>query len=200
VPATCDRRQLGPRLRDVRQQMAGALCRRTNPANGFHTPHFSQGKTSPVNDAAAHQIRRCSTATGSFTIAPTEKPAVIFRSKGRFNMSAGATAIRRLRRILFKAGSDSPENLLAYADFDGTLLGENRRHCPRQRSCHPRRSKPGSPHARDWSAGDPAWKDGKGKGLIGALTICREGLQRLFFPHHTRRWRRRRCLAVRSRE
>ncbi|MCA9263520.1 MAG: hypothetical protein KDA60_06705, partial [Planctomycetales bacterium] len=57
-----------------------------------------------------------------------------------------------------KAGPDAPETLLAYADFDDTLA--TKQAAP---------LKTWSPHVQDWQPGDPAWKDGKGKGLIGAL-------------------------------
>jgi len=49
--------------------------------------------------------------------------------------------------------------LLAYADFDGTVSGKRKNV----------RLKTWSPHVRDWRDGDPVWKDGKGKGLIGAV-------------------------------
>ena len=61
-------------------------------------------------------------------------------------------------QYFIKAGPDSPESLLGYADFDGTVA-----------------MKPNVPlktyavHSQDWKTGDPTWKDGKGKGLIGAL-------------------------------
>jgi hypothetical protein len=70
-----------------------------------------------------------------------------------------------------KVGSDSPENIFAYEDFDDTpnytwegRLGGGFR-------------KTWKPHIRDWKSGDPTWKDGKGKGLIGALNyLAAEGL------------------------
>ena len=51
-----------------------------------------------------------------------------------------------------KGGADSPENFLAYADFDDTT--------PTHKY---------APHAGDWRFGDPTWKEGKGKNIIGAL-------------------------------
>jgi hypothetical protein len=60
-------------------------------------------------------------------------------------------------------GSQSPENLLAYADFDDTI----------DHGGPPNRLRDGlhryQPHIGDWRPGDPTWKGGKGKGLIGAL-------------------------------
>jgi CubicO group peptidase (beta-lactamase class C family) len=51
-----------------------------------------------------------------------------------------------------KAGVDSPENVLAFEDFDATP--------PTHKF---------APHLNDWKDGDPAWRGGKGKALIGAL-------------------------------
>ena len=66
--------------------------------------------------------------------------------------------------FFIKTGAGSPENLLAYADFDGTYdvggtpypaLGEDQLH-------------EFAPHVKDWETGDPTWgAQGKGKGLIG---------------------------------
>ncbi len=62
-------------------------------------------------------------------------------------------------QYFLKVGADAPETLLAYADFDDTVAG-NPRKAP---------LKTWAAHVKDWSAGDPTWKDGKGKGLIGAV-------------------------------
>ncbi|GAB5518901.1 MAG: hypothetical protein RhofKO_11520 [Rhodothermales bacterium] len=56
-------------------------------------------------------------------------------------------------------GTNSPENLLAYADFDGTYQGNPDKNY----------IKTWAPHVQDWQPGDPSWQGGKGKGLIGAL-------------------------------
>lgn len=62
------------------------------------------------------------------------------------------------KRYFLKAGADAPETLLAYADFDGTTVSTKK--VP---------LKTYQPHLQDWKEGDPTWKNGKGKGLIGAL-------------------------------
>ena len=49
--------------------------------------------------------------------------------------------------------------MLGYADFDNTIAGKPDK-VP---------LKTWQPHVRDWKAGDPTWKDAKGKGLIGAI-------------------------------
>ena len=67
--------------------------------------------------------------------------------------------------VWLKTGAGSPENVFAYEGFDGTrdlggtvfpALGENQLHAF-------------APHAGDWRAGDPDWRDGEGRALIGAF-------------------------------
>jgi hypothetical protein len=96
---------------------------------------------------------------GEFVVATSDKVGRDFRGKGRLEYVGG----RYLRfagsgDLFLKAGADAPETLLAYVDFDGTLAGK--KNVP---------LKTWSPHVRDWRPGDPAWRGGRGKGLIGAL-------------------------------
>jgi hypothetical protein len=77
-----------------------------------------------------------------------------------------------------KGGADSPENLLGYIDFDDTvdhggsandLIDGLHRY---------------QPHidAGDWQTGDPSWRSGKGKGLIGALNyLASRGMNSVYF-------------------
>ena len=74
-------------------------------------------------------------------------------SKKRYLQFAGS------ERYFLKVGADAPETLLAYADFDNTIAGRP--------SFAP--LKTWSAHVQDWQPGDPTWKDGRGKGLIGAI-------------------------------
>jgi hypothetical protein len=68
-----------------------------------------------------------------------------------------------------KGGADSPENLLAYADFDDTFDTNGQ-------------AKTWSAHVQDWNPGDPTWQGGKGKGLIGALNyLASEGMNAFSF-------------------
>ncbi|HYE05913.1 MAG TPA: malectin domain-containing carbohydrate-binding protein [Planctomycetota bacterium] len=96
--------------------------------------------------------------TGTFTIAESDKSGRDFRAKGRLQY-VGARYLRHKGngQWFVKAGADSPENMLGYADFDGTYDQGGGA------------LKSWSPHVGDWRAGDPTWKGGKGKGLIGAL-------------------------------
>jgi hypothetical protein len=93
---------------------------------------------------------------GSFEVLESDKSGRDLRGKGRLAY-AGRHHLRFANGEHFlKAGADSPENLLAYDDFDGTPDNGGYR-------------KSWSLHVGDWREGDPTWQGGKGKGLIGAL-------------------------------
>jgi hypothetical protein len=96
---------------------------------------------------------------GTFTILPTDKVTPDFRGKGRLAyVGKHHLQFAGSKEYFLKAGADAPETLLAYADFDNTEA--------------PKKNVPlktWAPHVRDWQEGDPFWKGGKGKGLVGAL-------------------------------
>lgn len=105
---------------------------------------------------------------GAFTIAESNKTGRDFRGKGVLRY-VGERYLRFDNGDYFvKAGADSPENLLAYSDFDNTvsLLArdqEREGEAPTSPLHHY------TPHVGDWNSGDPVWHGEKGKGLIGAL-------------------------------
>lgn len=94
---------------------------------------------------------------GRLEVGGTDKPAHDLRAKGRLRDVGGRYfEFAEKNEVYLKNGVDSPENLLAYADFDNTK--------PTHKY---------EPHAGDWREGDPTWKGGKGKALIGALNYLR---------------------------
>ncbi|MFN0074952.1 MAG: DUF5060 domain-containing protein [Prosthecobacter sp.] len=120
---------------------------------------FNKGKHAAI-EGGGQPLPPFNGATGSFTITETDKNARDFRAQGRlqyvgkhFLQFAGS------KQYFLKAGPDAPETLLGYADFDNTLAGKPAK-VP---------LKTWEPHVGDWKPGDPTWRDGKGKGLIGAL-------------------------------
>jgi hypothetical protein len=93
-------------------------------------------------------------------VARSEKRGRDFRAQGRLQyVGKHHLQFAGSKEYFLKAGPDAPETLLAYVDFDGTAA-----HKPDKAPL-----KTWEPHVRDWKAGDPTWRDGKGKGLIGAL-------------------------------
>jgi len=118
---------------------------------------------------------------GTFSVASTDK-------KGRDHRGKGLLQYVGKRYLLFaetgeyflKGGADSPENFLGYADFDNTYdSGELKREgeAAGEKFIHHY-----GPHVKDWRPGDPAWKNGKGKGMIGALNyLAGKGMNSVYF-------------------
>jgi hypothetical protein len=104
--------------------------------------------------------------TGSFTVLKTDKTGRDHRGKGRLEY-VGEHHLRfaETGEWFLKAGVDSPENMLAYDDFDDT---------PNARGWR----KSWSPHIQDYRDGlDPTWSGGQGKGIIGAVNyLAKTGL------------------------
>lgn len=103
--------------------------------------------------------------TGTFNIGPTDK-------KGRDNRAHGMLQYVNkhfLRyagsgQYLVMAGTQSPENFLAYFEFDNTKSYRSQKGFATEDQLHHY-----DPHVKDWRPGDPTWHGGKGKGIIGAL-------------------------------
>jgi hypothetical protein len=130
---------------------------------------FTAGKHVAISDVPGKALSPFDGRSGSFSISPTDKSGRDLRRKGRLQY-VGKHHLRfaGTGEYFLKAGPDSPENLLAYADFDGTVA--NKRRATRAGEATPGSGlKTWQPHVRDWQPGDPTWKEGKGKGLIGAL-------------------------------
>lgn len=118
---------------------------------------FVSGPNVATTPAAAGQpVVALDGATGSFAVMASNKVAPDFRAEGRLEY-VGKHYLRFAGsgEYFLKAGSDAPETLLAYEDFDNTRTLKTPLHKY-------------APHVQDWKTGDPSWKDGKGKGLIGA--------------------------------
>ncbi|MHC4544361.1 MAG: DUF5060 domain-containing protein, partial [Planctomycetota bacterium] len=120
-------------------------------------------------------------AKGTFTIGASIKGGRDFRGKGLLKY-VGKRYLRfaETGEFFLKGGADSPENFLAYADFDGTFdMGELKRKGEAAGKEFLHRYEP---HVHDWKAGDPTWKDGKGKGMIGALNyLASKGMNSVYF-------------------
>ncbi len=129
---------------------------------------FVKGKQVAVSEAAGAPVAPLHGLTGHFAVGSTDKTGRDFRARGRLQY-VGQHYLRFAGsgEYFLKAGADAPENLLAYADFDGTRSNKPRK--PRAGEAASAGLKTWAPHVRDWRPGDPTWQDGKGQGLIGAL-------------------------------
>lgn len=118
---------------------------------------FVSGKGIAVGGGAGQAVAPYDGRTGSIQVQASNKRAPDFRALGRLRyVGKHYLQFAGTGEYFLKAGADAPETLLAYRDFDNTSTLKTPLHTY-------------APHVQDWQRGDPTWKDGKGKGLVGAL-------------------------------
>lgn len=122
------------------------------------------------NEANEGKILAPDGLSGSFQVTETDKNTSGFQAKGRI-VYTGKRYLKYSEsgEYFLKNGADSPENFLAYTDFDQTYRFGNKAifregEANPKESCHKYET-----HIKDWKTGDPSWQGGKGKGIIGAL-------------------------------
>lgn len=115
---------------------------------------FRQGPLVAVaDDVQAGEPAAGDDAQGEFDVLPSTATGADFRARGLLKH----TGDRYLRfagsgEVFLKGGADSPENMLAYYEFDGTK--------PTHRF---------GPHMLDALPDDLTWRDGRGRNLCGAF-------------------------------
>jgi hypothetical protein len=131
-----------------------------------YTVSFRQGENIAVNESIEGDPLPSDGLTGEFRVDDADSSAPGFYGKGRLQY----TGERYLRfaesgDYFIKGGADSPENFLAYGEFDNT---------PPKHFYEP--------HIKDWNEGDPLWHGSKGKGIIGALNyLASEEMNVVYF-------------------
>lgn len=125
---------------------------------------FRKGQDTAISDdpSAGRSVSFDGT-TGSFEVLENEGHRGRIVTTGSHYMKYGGSDDYYL-----KGGADSPENFLAFHEFDGTYKGtapENRE----GEAANTDHLHQYAPHIKDWNEGDPTWQNGKGKGIIGAL-------------------------------
>lgn len=121
------------------------------------------GNDVAINDAKGSTVGGINGRSGSFSVTGSNAPISDMRRQGRLVQRSGERYLRfeGTGDYFIDAGANSPENLLGFKDFDNT-----------------QKSSGGSckgilhsfqPHVKDWKSGDPTWKSGKGKGLVGLV-------------------------------
>jgi hypothetical protein len=112
--------------------------------------------------------------TGSISILPSDKTGRDMRAKGWLEyVNSRYLRFKGNGEYFIKQGPDSPENLFAFADFDGDFKTDGKKD---------NLVKTWEAHVSDWKTGDPSWGGGKGKGLIGAVNyLASEGLNSFCF-------------------
>lgn len=137
---------------------------------------FRKGKWVAVSD----RLKSCKSAKymdqshGSFKIDNTDKTGRDNRGKGRLQyVGERYLKFAETGHYMIKVGSDAPENMLSYEEFDGTFHNDGHKDDL---------VKTWEAHEKHWNEGDPTWKDGKGKDIIGAVNyLASKGLNAFSF-------------------
>lgn len=136
------------------------------------------------DDPVAGELVPLHNAEGTFEVAPLPTQMSQLRDlrtkEGRLCTDQHYFRFGTSGPYVLKVGANSPENLLAYADFDGTYriaVNERDGEAKATKELHKY-----APHVKDWQAGDPTWGDGKGKALIGAVNyLASTGMNSVYF-------------------
>lgn len=152
---------------------------------------FRQGRDVALADSPhdGRPYRPADGATGRLIVEESDKAPPDFRARGHLEY----VGERYLRfsgdgTHFLKTGVNSPETMLAYADFDGTYRDLDEARTPPAPNALIRLPalRDGllrfEPHARDWREGDPMWRGGRGKNLIGGLNyLAGQGVNSVYF-------------------
>lgn len=123
-----------------------------------YTVSLRKGKNT-AQEFSGDELDKYSGISGEIIIGLTDKTGRDFRSGGRLEyVGKHYLQYQGNKKYFLKAGADAPETLLAYEDFDATYT---------MKSKGPLKSY--EKHLGDWKEGYPTWKEGKGKGLVGAV-------------------------------
>ncbi|MBK8504811.1 MAG: DUF5060 domain-containing protein [Saprospiraceae bacterium] len=147
------------------------------PGTWTYRASFRKGDHVAISEeVAAGEATAFDGQTGTIEVSPSpDHPGRIVTTGGHYLKYAGSG------RHFLKGGADSPENLLAYHEFDGTYKGEVPKDRQGEATAAPQLHRY-APHLADWKAGDPTWQSGKGKAIIGALNyLASEGMNSVYF-------------------
>ncbi|MEM9235290.1 MAG: DUF5060 domain-containing protein [Verrucomicrobiota bacterium] len=129
------------------------------PGKWEYTVNFRSGGHAAFRSSEGQVVAPFDGKSGHFMIAASDKAAPDFRGRGRLAyVGKHHLQFQGDMSYFLKAGPDAPETAMAFADFDDTRA--IKKNVP---------VKSWAPHVKDWKEGDPTWKGGKGKGLIGGL-------------------------------
>lgn len=148
----------------------------TPPETGewIYTVDFKKGKWAAVRTSEKIKSAEFMDGkTGKLVIAETDKTGRDFRGKGMLQYVGERYLKFQNGEYFLKCGSDAPENFLAYDKFDGTFQNDGHKDDL---------IKTWSAHLKDWKEGDPVWKDGKGKEIVGAVNyLASKGMNAFSF-------------------
>lgn len=142
------------------------------PGEWTYRVFFHKGKNIAIEqDLSKGTPVTLSHTGGSFTVEDKKYAEGAFAGKGHLHVDKNHFRFDDGSYIL-KVGPNSPENFLAYEDIDGTVAYDTSLQF----------IKNWEPHIKDWKSGDPTWRDGKGKGIIGAINyLAEKGMNVIYF-------------------
>ena len=117
-------------------------------------------------------------SSGSFEITPPDSTATGFYKTGKLAyVGKHYLEESETEKPFIKNGVGSPENFLAYHEFDGTYDNGGAETPTLKEGLHQYAS-----HLDDWKEGDSVWGDDRGKGILGALNyLADKGMNSLYF-------------------
>lgn len=132
------------------------------------------------SDESGDRVDGLSGASGSFVVVEGDEGSDDFRDRGFLVARQGYYRFSHNGQPWLKGGCDSPENMLAFEDFDSTFRlksGARQGEASVDEEIHSYAS-----HRNDWREGDPTWADGKGKALIGGINyLADQGVNSMYF-------------------
>ena len=154
-----------------------------------YTVSFRKGKDIAISfdPSVGTPIKNADGLRGKFNVTPSLKNEPGFFAKGKLGYVGehfGQFAGNKEWHV--KAGPGGPEDFFGYKDFDNTFdWPERKTKTQIADSFLVKLNGEGlhfyTPHLKDWKNGDPTWKNGKGKGIIGALNyIASTGANALY--------------------
>ena len=137
------------------------------PGQWHYRVSFVKGPQAALGGGDFEVVKPFHGTEGTFKVGKTDKKGRDLRAKGRLQYVGNRYLQFAGNKSWFlKVGADAPETFLGYTDFDNTIAGKAQK-VP---------LKTWAPHLKDWRMGDPTWKNGKGKGMIGAINyLSRKG-------------------------
>ena len=140
--------------------------------NWTYSTSFRQGNEAALStdSNAGSPLAPYDNIFDSVIIEETDKGGDDFRGKGTLRYTGERYLQFDNGEYYIKVGADSPENFLAYKEFDDTY--------PFNGADYTRSY---SEHTGDWNAGDPTWQGNKGRGIIGAVNyLASEGINSIY--------------------
>lgn len=121
-----------------------------------------------------------SNSRGTFEVVSIGNSDTDLRDRGRIIASNGYLRFAESGAYVLKVGAGSPENFLAFHEFDDTYriaISDKDGEAKTDGEIHHY-----EPHIQDWNTGDPTWQGGKGKGIIGAVNyLASKGMNAVYF-------------------